>query len=49
MVELVDLGRPWDVRFARPRKIRSARPGDAQKKSLMEILGTLEKDVLGTS
>ena len=42
-------GRPQDVRLGRSRDVRSGGPRDGQIGSLGDVLGTLEKDVLGMS
>ena len=42
-------GRPYDVRLGRSWDVRSERLRDGQIGPLVDVLGTLEGDVLGTS
>ena len=45
----VILRRPQDVESRRPQDVSSERPWDGQIGSLEDVLGMLERDVLGTS
>ena len=47
--ESTSKGRPLNVRSGRPKDVRSGRPRDGQIRSLGDVLGTLEGDVLGTN